>query len=134
MAERDIDSWMWAEACEMLEQAERMHRRFFTPSRAPTHRPTWEPPVDVFEDERTLLIIAALPGVEPDNLEVSVEGGSVVVAGVRPIPAAAHTAALRRMEIPHGRFERRIPLAAGRYEIGRRELANGCLVLSLTKL
>jgi HSP20 family protein len=29
MATRDPTAWMWAEACQMLEQAERMHRQFF---------------------------------------------------------------------------------------------------------
>lgn len=134
MTKHDPEAWMWADACDLLEQAERMRRQFFTPGRGPARRPAWEPPADVFEDERAVWIIVALPGVPADRLEVTVENGSVVVAGDRPMPAAARTAALRRMEIPHGRFERRVPLAPGRYEIGRREIADGCLVLSLNKL
>jgi HSP20 family molecular chaperone IbpA len=41
---------------------------------------------------------------------------------------------IRRLEIPYGRFERRIELPAGRFEIGRRDLADGCLLLTLRKL
>ena len=53
---------MWAQAWEMLSQADRMHRRFFTlaPGRA---GPCWEPPVDIVEDAHTLIVRVALPGV-----------------------------------------------------------------------
>ena len=50
-----------------------------------------------------------------------------VVAGLRRLPAAARGAAIHRLEIPHGRFERRIRLPAARLELDRSELANGCL-------
>ena len=43
--------WMWAEACEALERAERMHREFFRPVRSVSRAPAWEPPVDVLEPE-----------------------------------------------------------------------------------
>jgi hypothetical protein len=50
------------------------------------------------------------------------------------MPGHSRDAMIHRLEIPHGLFERHIPLPAGRFELGRRELANGCLVLSLRKL
>ena len=74
--------WMWAQALQLLDQAERAHRDVFRPSGA---------------RRRTACLI-------------------------------------RRLEMPHGCFERRIPLAAGRYELTRRELAQGCLTLTLRKL
>jgi HSP20 family molecular chaperone IbpA len=39
-----------------------------------------------------------------------------------------------RLEIPYGRFERRIPLPTGRYQLADRRLENGCLVLALRRL
>jgi HSP20 family molecular chaperone IbpA len=133
MALGDPRSWMWEEACATLERAERLHRQFFQPtfSAAPAN---WEPPVDILETEREIWIFAALPGVETKDLEVSVESGVLVVAGVRRLPAAMRGAAIHRLEIPHGRFERRIRLPSGRLELGRSELTSGCLVLSLAKL
>jgi hypothetical protein len=41
-------------------------------------------------------------------------------------------AVIHRMELPQGRFERRVPLPSGRYNV-RRFAANGCLVFSLEK-
>lgn len=132
MPPRDPD-WMWREACEMLEQAERLHRQFFTPAQRRARRPTWEPPVDVLEAEGELSIVVALPGVAEDQVEVIVDGRSLVVAGQRQIPASRNCRILR-LEIPHGQFERRIDLPLGRYEINRRELLHGCLVLVVRKL
>ena len=59
-------AWMWAEACEMLARAERLHRQFFEPRRSAASRlPVWQPPADVLETEREVLILVALPGVDP---------------------------------------------------------------------
>jgi hypothetical protein len=83
---RDLEILMWAEACQMLERAERLQRRFF-------------------------------------QLGDRHAGG----------PAEARAGFIHRLEIPHGRFERRITLAPGSYEVGRRDLVNGCLTLSLRR-
>jgi HSP20 family protein len=134
MRSRDPKVWMWAEACELLGEAERLQRQFFVPARSRAKGPTWEPPVDVLETGLELTIVIALPGVAPDRVQVAIDGGTLIVTGVRPMPGQARTAVIRRLEIPYGRFERRIELPAGRFEIGRRELANGCLSLTLHKL
>jgi HSP20 family protein len=123
---------MFAEACSMLERAEQLHRQFFQPG-FPIARASWEPPVDVFESERELLIVAALPGVEASDLEIFAEGDELRISGVRRQPAAARGSTIQRLEIPHGRFERRIRLPAARWQLGRPTLVNGCLLLSLTK-
>jgi HSP20 family molecular chaperone IbpA len=124
---------MWAEACEFLDRAERLQRQFFQPGRSPA-QPNWEPPVDVVETARDLMITAALPGVAPDQVEVALDGGVLVVAGARRLPAETRDAVIHRLEIPHGRFERRIALPPGRYEVGPWTLAHGCLRISLRKL
>ena len=63
MTGRNLDAWMWAEACEALARAERLQRQFFRPGERGA-RAVWEPPVDIFEHERDLWIVAALPGVD----------------------------------------------------------------------
>lgn len=110
-----------------------MHRQCFRLNPAHARGPVWEPPVDMFETEHELSMIVALPGVPPDSVLVVIDGGALVVAGARPLPAPAR-AAVRRLEIPYGRFERRIDLPPGLFEIVQRELANGCLLLGLRKL
>jgi HSP20 family protein len=125
---------MWAEACELLERAERLNRQFFRPQTAHARQPSWEPPVDILETEDELWIVVALPGVGAKQLEVLVADGTLVVKGERPMPGREHAGIIRRLEIPYGHFERRIDLPSGRFEIGRRDLTDGCLVLGLRKL
>jgi HSP20 family protein len=129
----DPGNWMWAEACALIDRAERLQRQFFQPGRFVAPTASWEPPIDILETERELSIIAALPGVEPRDLELSIDEDVLSIAGLRRLPPAARTAAIHRLEIPYGRFQRRIQLPAARLELGRPELVNGCLFLTLTK-
>jgi HSP20 family protein len=124
---------MWTEACLMLERTERLQRQFFQPELSPSRAGEWEPPVDVLETKDQLCIIVALPGVSPPDVDVSINDGVLSIVGVRHRPAIAGSASIHRLEIPYGRFERRIRLASGRLSIERSELSNGCLILELTK-
>ena len=126
------NSWMWSEACDMLARAERMHREFFRPVRA-SRLPAWEPPVDVLETEHDVQVFVALPGVDPERVEAAIDGADLVVAGSRVLPAALRTAVIHRLELPQGRFERRVRLPAGRYASVRQAVSNGCLVITLEK-
>jgi len=131
---RDPSDWMWERAAELLDRAERVQRRFFGMARGGTMRAAWEPPVDVFETDEAISILVALPGVEAAHVEVVLEPGALVVVARRTLPRECCRAAVRRLEIPHGRFERRIALAPGAYEILERRMAHGCLLLRLKKL
>ncbi len=128
----DPHEWMWSEALDMLARAERMRTQMFQPQLRPV--PAWEPPVDVIETERQVLVLAALPGVDPDKVEAVIHGSDLLIAGHRILPRELHTAVIHRMELPQGRFERRIPLPPGRYDGVSRSSVNGCLVVSLTKV
>lgn len=122
---------MWAKACEAMDRADRLHRQFF--HRAHT-TPCWEAPVDIFETDETLTIVIALPGVEVDNVKVTLSAGVLIVTGERPMPAELRNARIHRLEIPHGQFQRRIELPPARLELSGRHLANGCLMLQLHKI
>jgi len=132
--ERDFPrDWMWSEACEMLARADRLHREFFRPVRSAALVPTWEPPVDILETGREVLVLVALPGVDPERVEVAIEGDELVVAGTRVLPPELRTAMIHRLELPQGRFARRIRLPAGRYSDVRRSTVYGCLAVTLEK-
>lgn len=133
MRSRNPTGWMWAQACDLLDQAEQMHRQFFRLAASGRTRAVWEPPVDVFEDEREILIIVALPGVAAERIEVSAEPGSLLVRAERRIPGAGTQRVVRRLEIPYGHFERSIPLPAVEFESATREFSDGCLILRLYK-
>jgi HSP20 family molecular chaperone IbpA len=125
---------MWAEACHMLEQAERLHRQFFKLGRPRGARTAWEPPVNVFEDEETFVIMVALPGVPPDCVEVLIDSSSIIVRASCDVPFGPRAREIRRLEIPYGYFERRVQLPAVPFEVVQREVVNGCLLLNLRKV
>lgn len=125
--------WMWANALGALARAERLHQQFFQPSGGPAQKPCWEPPADVYETDREVLVVAALPGVPSDQVVARIEGGTLVIAGERPVPPALRTATIHRMELPQGHFERRLALPRGVYHSPRLHFADGCLVVGLMK-
>jgi HSP20 family protein len=131
---RDVArDWMWSEACEMLARAERMHREMFRPTGTQARQPAWEPPVDILENEYEVLVLVALPGVDMDDAQAVIEDGDLVIAGTRVLPKELRTATIHRLELPQGRFYRRVRLPAGRYSGVRRAAVAGCLVITLQK-
>ena len=84
-------------------------------------------------EQRQVLVLAALPGVDVAKVEAAIEDGVLVIAGQRAAPPELRTAIIHRLELPQGRFERRVPLPPGRYLEVRRSEAHGCLVISLSK-
>jgi len=122
--------WMWRRAWALVERAERLQRQIFEPGAAarPAHVPVWEPPIDVYETAAGFHVVVALPAVDPERLELAIDGRVLTIAGHCRRPSY-EGAVVRRMEIPHGCFERRIALPAEGFAIGSHELVDGCLIL-----
>jgi HSP20 family protein len=123
---------MWAEALDLLQGAEQVQRRFFSLESLQAV-PCWEPAVDLYEIGEELRLLVALPGVSSRQCEVVLDDDGLVVRGQRPMPSVLQRAAIHRLEIPYGRFERRIPLPPGNYRLQEQFLEDGCLVLVLRR-
>lgn len=134
MTTRKTTEWMWAQASDLLDQAERMHRQLFRLTAPGRGRAIWEPPVDVFGDDRELIVVIALPGVPPDRVEISSEPDCLLVRADCPLPLTSASRSVWRLEIPYGRFERRIPLPAVRFDTARTEFRDGYLVVALDRV
>jgi len=128
-----LRSWMWSQACAMLARADKLQQAFFQPLPLGPHAPRWEPPVDVLETTAELLVFAALPGVRAESVAVAAIGGELTLAGVRDFPIELQSATIHRLEIPQGRFERRLRLPPGQYGVVRYEVGNGCLLIAIEK-
>ncbi len=120
---------LWAEALAKLSRIEALRRDFCQPTVS-----GWEPPVDMLETAETMILVAAMPGVRVADVDLSEDGNELAIVGTRQLPPAIHIARVLRMELPQGRFERRVVLPPGRYELVERDLADGCLTIILKKL
>jgi HSP20 family molecular chaperone IbpA len=94
---------------------------------------SWEPPVDVLETEDAVLVLVALPGVDPQQVQLVIRNGVLLIAGARVLPRELRTAVIHRIELPQGRFERQVRLPAGTYEQPVSAAADGCLIVKLPK-
>jgi HSP20 family protein len=125
--------WMWAQACELLDQADRMQRQFVRYVGPGADAAVWEPPVDIQETSEGLHFVFALPGVNPEQIEVSLESNALTVNAIRAPRLGSPDSVVRRLEIPHGRFVRRIALAGARFRLGDTRYSNGCLEVRLVR-
>lgn len=124
-------SWMWAEACALLSQAEQRQQRFMELLSTPAARPVWEPPTDVLVADDEICVIVALPGAEPDQVVIQVADGQLQIEARVPPPDLGSRSRVLRLEIPYGVMRRRIALPPGHYRLTERRLAAGLLTLRL---
>ncbi len=125
-------TWMWADACALLDEAERKHRHFFDLVTLPASPPVWEPPIDVFGDGAEVEVVVALPGAHPEEVTVQLTASDLAVETTVSPPLRSRMQIVR-LEIPYGRMRRRIDLPPGRYALIERRLDRGCLYLRLRR-
>ena len=95
---------------------------------------SWQPDVDVFETETSLVVRAEIAGVRSEDLNVRVDGQILRIAGIRRAPDGSHVKRLHQMEIASGPFERRlrIPIPFDRSGVSA-HVADGFLTVTLPK-
>lgn len=94
----------------------------------------FKPSVDIFENEREIILIADMPGVSADDMTIEFHNGLLTIAGrVRPWENAEESDILVEFEI--GRYARRfrLPEAADHEKIDA-HYTDGTLRLTLPKL
>jgi HSP20 family protein len=70
----------------------------------------WQPLCDVSETAKEVIVVIELAGVQPENVNISVQDDSLVISGLRREPTTAPRRLYHRMEISYGTFERALPL------------------------
>ena len=73
----------------------------------------WTPLVDVTEDDKEFLIKAELPEVKKEDVKVTVENGTLHIAGERKFEKEEKTKKYHRIERAYGSFERSFVLPEG---------------------
>lgn len=74
-------------------------------------RGTWVPPVDIFETPgHDLVLRAELPGMDREDIEVTVENGTLVIKGEKKFDTEIKEEQYRRVERAYGTFHRSFTL------------------------
>lgn len=71
----------------------------------------WTPAVDIVEEDSRFVIRADVPGVEPADIDVSMDDDILSISGQRDTTGGGDTASGRRIERCTGRFARRFRLS-----------------------
>lgn len=66
----------------------------------------WSPAVDVFETENDVVLKADLPGVEPKDVDVRMENGTLTLKGERKFASEKTEKGYHRAERGYGAFSR----------------------------
>lgn len=70
----------------------------------------WAPSVDITENEQAFVLHADIPGVKPEDIEVSMENGVLTIKGERKTEDKTEKENFRRVERQYGMFYRRFTL------------------------
>jgi HSP20 family protein len=84
--------------------------RFPSESEEPATVSDWVPAVDINEDDSQFTLWADLPGVSSDDVQVTMENGTLSIQGKREHETSEQGNGYRRVERTRGRFLRRFSL------------------------
>jgi HSP20 family protein len=94
----------------------------------------WVPAVDVVEEKDRYVLRADLPGVQPADIDLSMDAGTLSISGSREAAPMPENSGFQRLERANGRFFRRfsLPETADADSISARS-DNGILEVSIPK-
>ena len=94
----------------------------------------WQPRVDISETKDALEVKVDLPGVQPEEVDISVVGDQLTIQGERKEEKESKEKSVRRVERSYGSFYRSIPLPPGtQAEQVTAEADNGVITITLPK-
>lgn len=118
----------------LREAMDRLFEDSFVPSRRReqvTER-VWRLPLDAYVTPDEIVVLANMPGVKPEAVEITIEGDTLTIKGERPAPLSNVDYVMQ--ERPTGKFQRtlniNIPVDADKAEA---RYENGLLTLTIPK-
>ena len=124
------------EAVSLREAMDRLFEDSFTPTRRQQNgnsgERTMRLPLDAYVTAEEIVILANVPGVKPEDVEITIEGDTLTIRGERQRPLENVDYVMQ--ERPYGKFQRtlniNIPVDANRAEA---RYDNGLLTLVIPK-
>jgi len=122
------------EAVTLREAMDRLFEDSFTPTqrRDQAAAQVWRLPLDAYVTDEEIIVLANVPGVNPQDVEITIEGDTLTIRGERPAPIENVNYVMQ--ERTFGKFQRtlniNIPVDANRAEA---RYDNGLLTLVIPK-
>ena len=93
----------------LRREMDRLFSEFFTPE------PGWRgsgvfPPVNIYRDQEKFVVTAELPGVDPQKIDISVQGDNLILKGERKVEPSGGEIRYHRRERNSGTFNRVVSL------------------------
>jgi len=103
----------WAQPKRFQDEIKQVFDRFFNEDETDQSNVVtsqWTPRVDVKEEDKRFVILADIPGVDPKDIEVSMDKGILTIRGERKTETEQQNGKLTRIERSYGAFYRRFAL------------------------
>jgi HSP20 family protein len=125
----------WEPYREMMSLRDLMDRLFEEPfSRAVTSGMLAGPAIDLYQAEDEVIVKASLPGVKPDQINISITGDVLTIRGSVQEEKTTKESMYHLRERRYGSFSRTIPLPTVVVaDKSKAEFADGVLTLTLPK-
>ena len=110
-----IPSNLYRELATWHRDIDDLFRQFFNGGEGENAQPlmNWSPRMEVFEKDDQYIVRADLPGVNPEEVELSVFNDTLVLKGERKRSQETKKDNYHYNETAYGRFERRLALPSG---------------------
>ena len=131
-----IERWdPFREAVSLSDAMNLLFRESFVrPSAGAVPNGTFPLPLDVVEDENEFVVKAALPGIKPDDVQITVHGDTLTIQGESKFEDEKKGERWHLRERRFGSFQRSISLpTAVNSELAQADFEHGVLTLTLPK-
>jgi HSP20 family protein len=120
----------WDPFGEMQRLTDQMFRAFG----GDVERRTFAPAVDIYEDDTSISLKAELPGVKPEDVNISVENNVLTMSGERKLERSEEREGYHRLERSYGSFTRSfaLPESVNADDV-EADLSDGVLTLRIPK-
>lgn len=126
----------WEPFGEFSSLRRAMERLFddYAPLRWRGEEAEWGFPIDVFETEKEIVVKGALPGIKPEDVEITVTENTLTIKGETKAEEKVEKENYYRREMRWGAFARVVPLPAGAYaDKAEAEFKDGVLTVTLPR-
>lgn len=100
----------WATLNQLQEEMNRLFKRAGDEDTGTVVTSDWAPPVDIKEEKDRFVLLADVPGVDPKDIEITMENGVLTIRGERKLEPEEERKGFHRMERARGVFYRRFAL------------------------